>query len=131
VYIIVLVPPVPLAVITTRFDPSVPALILHIMLLSDAQIVDGLALPPVLTFPVRSFIPIFAPIIVTSADPVASLLALDLLLIDSALYEKPTEWVESCTSVVMAIILLLPPEPCPDRHCTLLSENHSVVSHED
>lgn len=31
----------------------------------------------------------------------------------------------------MAITLWLPPEPCPVKHLTLLSEFHSVTSHAD
>ena len=98
-------PPRPLAVTVIRLDPFIPALINAHRLVSDSHRVLSLAVPAVLDFGVRLYIPMLDPTSVTTAEPVANLFVCIKLLTRAESYENLTVPLVSCTDPVMTMTL--------------------------
>jgi hypothetical protein len=93
------------AVIVIRRDPCIPALIRARRLESDSHsVISHLVFPP-LGIAVLSVIPIFDPVRVTTAEPVANLFGINIPLTLAELYENPEVALETCAADVSTITL--------------------------
>ena len=104
-YISDCVPPLAPAVIVIRRDPCIPALIRARVLESESHSVISHLVPPPLGIAVLSVIPIFDPVRVTTAEPVANLFGINIPLTLAELYENPEVALESCAADVSTITL--------------------------